>query len=372
MYSDEFYMAKAINLAKRGWYSTHPNPRVGCVLVRNDQVIAQGWHQTAGRGHAEINALASLKNGENARGATAYVTLEPCSHFGKTAPCSNALIEAGVKRVVAAMVDPNPLVAGNGMARLHNNGIEVKTGVLEQQARLLNPGFIQRMIAQRPRIRCKMAMSLDGRTAMANGESQWITSPDAREDVQRLRAESSAIMTGIGTVLADDPAMNIRSEKYNNAGRQPERLVLDTHLKIPATAKMLSLPGQTVLLTAVSPQQEKIQELQDQGAHIHYLSADAEKAHLSLPEVVSVMAQRQYNDVLLEAGATLAGAMLNAAYVDELIIYMAPHLMGSEARGLFNLPGLQHMSERIHCDIEDIRAVGRDYRITAKLSSYQT
>ena len=370
MYSDEFYMAKAINLAQRGWYSTHPNPRVGCILVRDGQILAQGWHKIAGQGHAEINALANLKTGVSARGATAYVTLEPCSHFGKTPPCTNALIEAGVKRVVAAMVDPNPLVAGNGMSRLQEHGIEIRTGVLEQQARALNPGFIQRMVAQRPRIRCKMAMSLDGRTAMANGESQWITSADAREDVQRLRAESSAVLTGIGTVLADNPSMNVRSEKYSNAERQPERVILDTHLKMPGTAKMLSLPGQTVLLTAVSPQQEKIQELQNQGAHIQYLNTDeyAGQLHLSLHEVVSIMAQRQYNDVLLEAGATLSGAMLKAAYVDELIIYMAPHLMGSDARGLFNLPGLQHMSERIHCDIQDIRAVGKDYRITAALN----
>lgn len=385
MFTDEYYMAQAITLAKKGWYTTQPNPRVGCVLVRDEQIIAQGWHQYAGQGHAEVNALAQIQAGKNAqgttakgataRGATAYVTLEPCSHFGKTPPCSNALIDAGVKRVVIAMVDPNPLVAGNGIKRLQENGIEVSSGVLETEARALNPGFIQRMETQRPRIRCKMAMSLDGRTAMANGESKWITAADAREDVQRLRAESSAILTGIGTVLADDPSMNVRSEKYVTTERQPERVILDTQLNMSAQAKMLSLPGQTIILAGQEyAVQEKIDELEKQGAQVHLLaiqepSASSAKQSLSLDAVMSVLAQRQYNDVLLEAGATLTGAMLQAGFVDELIIYMAPHLMGSDARGLFNLPGLDSMAERINLSIQDIRAVGRDYRITATIKA---
>ena len=385
MFTDEYYMAQAITLAKKGWYTTQPNPRVGCVLVRDEQIIAQGWHQYAGQGHAEVNALAQIQAGKNAqgttakgataRGATAYVTLEPCSHFGKTPPCSNALIDAGVKRVVIAMVDPNPLVAGNGIKRLQENGIEVSSGVLETEARALNPGFIQRMETQRPRIRCKMAMSLDGRTAMANGESKWITAADAREDVQRLRAESSAILTGIGTVLADDPSMNVRSEKYVTTERQPERVILDTQLNMSAQAKMLSLPGQTIILAGQDyAVQEKIDELEKQGAQVHLLaiqepSASSAKQSLSLDAVMSVLAQRQYNDVLLEAGATLTGAMLQAGFVDELIIYMAPHLMGSDARGLFNLPGLDSMAERINLSIQDIRAVGRDYRITATIKA---
>ena len=371
--SDEYYMAQAIVLAKKGWYTSHPNPRVGCVLVRDDQIIAQGWHKYAGQGHAEVNALAQIKPGETARGATAYVTLEPCSHFGQTPPCSNALIEAGIKRVVAAMADPNPLVAGNGLKRLRDHGLEVKSGVLASEARALNPGFIQRMASQRPRIRCKMAMSMDGRTAMASGESQWITCADAREDVQRLRAESSAVLTGIGTVLADDPSMNVRSQRYAFAGRQPERVILDTRLKMPLAAKMLALEGQTVILTTQEPLigssvQNKSQELEQRGAIIHYLATkqQADGRHLSLVEVMSVMTQRQYNDVLLEAGATLTGSMLQAGFVDELIIYMAPHLMGSEARGLFSLPGLNAMSERINLTIQDIRSVGKDYRITAE------
>ncbi|MCN4145016.1 MAG: bifunctional diaminohydroxyphosphoribosylaminopyrimidine deaminase/5-amino-6-(5-phosphoribosylamino)uracil reductase RibD [Thiohalomonas sp.] len=385
MFTDEYYMAQAITLAKKGWYTTHPNPRVGCILVRNEQIIAQGWHQYAGQGHAEVNALAELSSGDNAqsaevKGATAYVTLEPCSHFGKTPPCTNALIDAGVKRVVVAMTDPNPLVAGNGIRRVQENGIEVTTGVLETEARALNPGFIQRMETQRPRIRCKMAMSLDGRTAMANGESKWITAADAREDVQRLRAESSAILTGIGTVIADDPSMNVRSEKLLEGNeRQPERVILDTRLNMSAQAKMLSLPGQTIILAGQEyAVQEKIDALEKQGAQVYLLatqepsakqepSVSSAKHSLSLDAVMSVLTQRQYNDVLLEAGATLTGAMLQAAFADELIIYMAPHLMGSDARGLFNLPGLDSMDERINLSIQDIRAVGRDYRITATI-----
>lgn len=369
---DEYYMAKAISLAKRGWYTTHPNPRVGCVLVRNEQVIAEGWHQYAGQGHAEVNALAQLDNSTQgyAQGATAYVTLEPCSHFGKTPPCSNALIEAGVKRVVIAMLDPNPLVSGNGVKRLQENGLEVKTGVLESEARTLNPGFIQRMVSKKPRIRCKMAMSLDGRTAMASGESKWITSADARDDVQRLRAESSAILTGIGTILADNPSMNVRSSHYSNAMRQPERFILDTQLRCPIDARLLALPGKTIIATAKARQSlmpQKVQELESNGANVHFLPIQKRTltSSLSLQAMMSLMAEQQYNDVLLEAGATLTGSMLCAGFVDELIIYMAPHLMGSEARGLFNLPGLDAMANRINLKIQDIRAVGQDFRITA-------
>ncbi len=381
MASDEYYMAQAISLAKKGWYSTQPNPRVGCVLVRGEKIIAQGWHQYAGQGHAEVNALAQLEASQeqSAQGATAYVTLEPCSHFGQTPPCSNALIEAGVIRVVIAMVDPNPLVSGKGVKRLQDNGVEVKTGVLEAEAKALNPGFIQRMVHKRPRVRCKMAMSLDGRTAMASGESKWITSVDAREDVQRLRAESSAVLTGIGTVLADDPSMNIRIESYDLEGnaqdvdllRQPDRFILDTQLRTPVDAKMLTLPGKTIIATARARQslmQDKLQALESNGAEIHFLAIQKRQAcsSLSLQSMMSLMAQLQYNDVLLEAGATLTGTMLQAGFVDELILYMAPHLMGSEARGLFNLPGLNTMDQRIDLKIQDIRAVGCDYRITAK------
>ena len=368
--TDEYYMAKAIELAKKGWYSTQPNPRVGCILVRDDHIIAQGWHQYAGQGHAEVNALAQLANNSNdiqgiAKGATAYVTLEPCSHFGKTPPCSEALITAGVQRVVVAMADPNPLVAGRGLKRLEEQGIAVRCGVLENESRALNLGFIQRMLVQRPNIRCKMAMSLDGRTAMANGESQWITGADAREDVQRLRAESSAILTGIGTVLVDNPAMNVRSQNYDTMGRQPDRVVLDSHLQIANEAKMFALSGNTIVLThEQTSQQEKITALSNKGVVVDFLPLAGES--LSLVALMPWLAKQQYNDVLLEAGATLTGAMLQAGLVDELIIYMAPQLMGSEARGLFNLSGLESMQDNIHLSIEDIRAVGKDYRIIAK------
>lgn len=368
MLTDEYYMAQAITLAKKGWYSTQPNPRVGCVLVRDEAIIARGWHQFAGQGHAEVNALAQLTDKTRAQGATAYVTLEPCSHFGQTPPCSNALIDAGVARVVIAMVDPNPLVSGNGVQRLREHGIVVKTGILEDAARALNPGFIQRMLQQRPKVRCKMAMSLDGRTAMASGESKWITAAAAREDVQRLRAESSVIFTGIGTVLADDPSMNVRADKYalNGILRQPDRFIVDSRLRMPLQAKMLDLPGTTHIVTVQAcdfESQQKQQALLARGASVHTLDADKS---ISLTSVMSLMAELQYNDVLLEAGATLTGAMLQAELVDELIIYMAPHLMGSEARGLFNLPGLDSMAQRINLNIQDIRAVGRDFRILAK------
>ncbi len=374
MPGDEFYMAQAIKLARKGWFTTHPNPRVGCVLVRDGEIIAQGWHQYAGQGHAEVQALADLQhNNATAEGATAYVTLEPCSHFGRTPPCSNALIEAGVKRVVVAMSDPNPLVSGNGIKRLKEHGIEVRVGVLDADARALNPGFIQRMETQKPRIRCKMAMSLDGRTAMSSGESQWITSPDAREDVQTLRAESSAVLTGIGTILADDPSMNVRSPRFADNNRQPDRVILDTQLRIPLDAKLLSLDGQTVICTATESKQQsrKIQALEAKGAEIYFLNTQqlGSQTVLSVNELMTVLDQRQYNEVLLEAGATLGGALLNAGVVDELIIYMAPHLMGSDARGLFNIPGLDRMSQRIQLDIRDIRAVGRDFRMTARVLS---
>ncbi|MGZ5076118.1 MAG: bifunctional diaminohydroxyphosphoribosylaminopyrimidine deaminase/5-amino-6-(5-phosphoribosylamino)uracil reductase RibD, partial [Methylobacter sp.] len=240
---DAFYMAQAIALAKKGRYTTDPNPRVGCVLVRDDTVIGQGWHAKAGQGHAEVEAL---KNLADAKGATAYVTLEPCSHHGRTPPCSDALIKAGVSRVVAAMQDPNPKVSGRGLAKLEAAGIEVVCGVLQDDALSLNRGFIKRMTDNRPFVRSKLAMSLDGRTAMASGESKWITSDQARADVHRLRAESSAILTGINTVLADDPALTARIDEEV---LQPVRVVLDTHLQMPVTAQMVKLPGRSLILT---------------------------------------------------------------------------------------------------------------------------
>lgn len=368
---DNIFMARAIELAKLGLYTTHPNPRVGCVLVQDDVVVGEGWHKKAGEPHAERHAL--LDAGDKAQGATAYVTLEPCSHHGRTPPCADGLIEAGVTRVVAAMMDPNPLVAGQGMARLTAAGIQTRTGVLAADAADLNPGYIKRMTTGRPWVRCKLAMSLDGRTAMASGESVWITGEDARRDVQRLRARSDAILTGIGTVLGDDPSLNLRLGPGDLPGvesdvylPQPLRVVLDSQLRLPPTAKMLSTAGKTLVMTCVD-NPAKQAAIMATGAEILRMPAGADG--LALSPVWDELGRRQINEVLIEAGPTLAGAALAAGLIDELIIYMAPHLMGDAARGLFHLPGLAHMADRLALTIIDIRAVGKDWRITARLAA---
>lgn len=364
---DHRYMARAIQLARRGLYSTDPNPRVGCVLVNNDQLVGEGWHRKAGEPHAERIALAEAADA--ARGATAYVTLEPCCHHGRTPPCTTGLREAGVARVVAAMEDPNPRVAGKGMAELHNAGIATATGLLETDARKLNPGFIRRMTGGRPFVRCKLAMSLDGRTAMSSGESVWITGEDARRDVQRLRARSSVILSGVGTALSDDPSLTVRLAPAELPGveseaylPQPMRVILDSRLRLPPQAKMLTLPGKTLVIFNAADRKAQLR-LRDAGAEL--LQVDRDERGLKLDLVLAALAQREVNEVLLEAGPTLAGSALQAGLVDELILYMAPHLMGSEGRGLFHLPGLERMNDRIKLDIKDIRQVGSDYRITA-------
>lgn len=356
-------MARAVQLARHGLYSTDPNPRVGCVIVAAGdakEIVGEGWHQRAGEPHAEIHALQQAA--ERARGATAYVTLEPCSHHGKTPPCAEALIAAGVARVVVAMEDPNPKVAGAGIARLREAGVEVEVGVMTAEAEALNPGFIKRMREGRPFVRCKLAMSLDGRTAMASGESKWITGEAARADVQHLRGQSSAIVTGAGTILADDPAMNVRLPEFDERD-QPLRVILDPHLSTPTDAQMLSLPGKTLIMTA-NEEAEVMEALITAGAEVVCLPGKGES--LDLMAVMEYLAGLEINEVLLETGATLSGAMLRAGLIDELIIYMAPHLMGDQARGLFHLPGLAEMSERIQLSIMDIRAVGNDWRIQAK------
>ncbi len=324
---DQHYMARAIRLAARGVYTTHPNPNVGCVLVNDGAVVGEGWHRQAGGPHAEVFALQQA--GERARGATVYVTLEPCSHHGRTPPCVGALVAAGVGRVMVAMQDPNPRVAGRGMQGLRDAGIAVQAGLLEDQARALNPGFISRMQRGRPWVRVKLAASLDGRTAMASGESKWISGAAARQDVQRLRARSSAILTGIGTVLADDPALNVRLDVQQLCGveplRQPLRVVLDPELDMPAQAQMLSLPGQTLIFTSVSDPR-RYAGLQQNGAEIALVAGA--RGQLDLSAVLEQLAAREINEVLLECGPTLAGAFLQAGLVDELIVYLAPHLMG--------------------------------------------
>ena len=355
------FMASAMRYARRGVYSTSPNPNVGCVIVKDDQEIAVGWHQKAGEAHAEINALD--RAGENAKDATAYVTLEPCSHFGKTGPCANALIEAGISKVYVAMLDPNPEVSGKGIKLLQDAGIEVKVGLLEARARQLNEGFIKRMETGLPFVRIKMAMSLDGRTAMASGESKWVTGPDARQDVQRMRARSSAILTGIGTVLADDPSLNVRLAAdelgISRDVRQPLRVILDTHGRLPEDAKLLNLEGKILVITA-----DKSKLFEHENLCVEEVKFHDDK--LDLHEVMKVLAKYEVNEVHVEAGSVLCGSLLDEKLVDEVVVYMASHLMGDDAQGLFSLPNISNMQERIDLKIEDIRAVGDDWRITAK------
>lgn len=363
--SDFSAMARALRLARRGLYTTDPNPRVGCVLVRDGEVVGEGFHQRAGEAHAEILALDAA--GERARGATAYVTLEPCSHYGKTPPCADALVAAGVARVVAALEDPNPLVKGGGLKRLREAGIQVESGVLAREAEALNPGFIKRMRQNRPYVRCKLAMSLDGRTAMADGESKWITGADARRDVQRLRARSSAVLTGIGTVLADDPGLGVRGEDIGEpeppgGWLQPLKVVVDPRLSTPPNARLLTSPGRTLIATTCEDDDYR-ELLAAAGAEVLEFPGTADRVDLGA--VLGYLAEIQVNEVLMETGATLSGSMLREGLVDEMVFYMAPVLMGDRARGLFQLPDLDRMADRLELDILDVRAVGRDWRITA-------
>ncbi|MGQ7260415.1 bifunctional diaminohydroxyphosphoribosylaminopyrimidine deaminase/5-amino-6-(5-phosphoribosylamino)uracil reductase RibD [Vreelandella sp. V005] len=366
---DHRYMARALKLAHRGLYTTDPNPRVGCVIVRDEQVVGEGFHVRAGEPHAEVHALAAA--GERAQGATAYVTLEPCSHTGRTGPCAVALKEAKVSRVVIAMQDPNPQVSGRGIRLLEDAGIKVAIGLLESEARALNPGFIARMTLQRPFVRLKMAMSLDGRTAMGSGESQWITGPEARTQVQRLRARSSAILSGVESIIMDDSRLTLRSEQLQLANtddvlhRQPLRVILDTRLRLPLAAACLREPGRTLVITTPAHSAEKRARLTQAGAEVHVLPAGHD-GRVDLALMLHWLADNeQVNELLVETGATLAGAMLDAALVDELQLFVAPTLLGGEARPLFALPGLSRMADQRRLTIHDMRAVGRDWRIIA-------
>ena len=364
--ADRDYMSRALRLAARGRYTSTPNPRVGCVLVKDGQIIAEGWHLRAGGPHAEVDALARAQ--VSVRGATAYLTLEPCSHHGRTPPCAEALIAAGIHRVVAAMEDPNPEVSGRGMALLRSAGIEVSTGLLAAQARQLNRGFIARMETGRPFLFAKMASSLDGRTAMANGESQWITGAAARRKVQRLRATSCAIITGVGTVLQDDPSLIARAEGLPDSYpgteiRQPLRLVLDSALRTPPSARILQQPGETVIVS-LEQSEAKLAPLRDQGATL--VTMPARGGRVDLPALLRWLAQeRACNEVMVESGPILVGALLQAGLLDELQLVVAPTLMGSDARPLAQLP-LVHMGEQLRLHIEDMRAVGDDWWIRAR------
>ncbi|KPW90775.1 Riboflavin biosynthesis protein RibD [Pseudomonas syringae pv. coryli] len=362
---DVHYMARALELARKGLYSTHPNPRVGCVIVREGRIVGEGWHARAGEPHAEVHALRQA--GELARGATAYVTLEPCSHQGRTPPCADALIEAGVTRVVAAMQDPNPDVSGRGLLRLMNAGIGVQCGVLESEARALNKGFLKRMETGLPYVRVKMAMSLDGRTAMASGESQWITGPEARSAVQRLRAQSSVVLSGADTVLADKARLTVRPDELGldaeltalAAARAPLRVLIDGRLRVPLDAPFFQAGSALVVTCAAASARGRYQE---EG---HEMLALADSAgHVDLRRLMGELAARGVNEVLVEAGPRLAGAFARLGLVDEFQLFIAGKFLGSSARPLLDLP-LAQMSEALELNIVEMRAVGNDWRVIA-------
>ncbi|OAN14319.1 bifunctional diaminohydroxyphosphoribosylaminopyrimidine deaminase/5-amino-6-(5-phosphoribosylamino)uracil reductase [Photobacterium jeanii] len=368
---DHSMMLRALKLAKRGIYTTAPNPNVGCVIAHGDTIVGEGYHYQAGQPHAEVFALRQA--GEKAAGATAYVTLEPCSHYGRTPPCAEALVNANVARVVCAMVDPNPKVAGRGIAMLEAAGIEVQTGLLEADAQALNPGFIKRMQTGLPFVQLKLAASLDGRTALANGDSKWITSPAARRDVQAYRAQAGAILSTSATVLADDPSLNVRWQElsdeiqaqYPQANlRQPTRVIIDSQNRVTPQHKLTSLTGNTLLA-------RREQDSADWPSSVKQLQCiENAQGQIDLTALMQqLVREHDINHIWVEAGAELAGGLLAAGLVDELILYQAPKLMGSDSRGLVNLAGLTAMSQVPELDITDVRTVGPDIRITARIKS---
>ena len=367
-------MARALELAALGRRSTQPNPRVGCVIAQGDRIIGEGWHQRAGEPHAEVFALRQA--GAAARGATAFVTLEPCNHHGRTPPCSEALIAAGVARVIYACGDPNPRVDGTGAARLRAAGIKVATGLMAAEGEELNLGFFSRMRRGRPWLRLKMAASLDGRTALAHGESRWITSPEARADVHAWRAESAAVLSSSATVLADDPELTARPTATVDGGaagtayplRQPLRVLLDTHARIPTTARLFGAPGEVVRLIApaarVPPAAPSVATGAGQvAAHRIERIATDPAGRLSLPAVLAWLGGEGINEVWTEAGPTLGGALLAAGLVDELVVYMAPRLLGPDARPLAHLPPLVRLADAAPWRVQDMRPIGPDIRI---------
>jgi len=354
---DHRYMARALELAHKGLFTASPNPRVGCVVVRDGKIVGEGWHEKAGAPHAEINALAAA--GAQAAGATVYVSLEPCAHHGRTPPCVDALIAAKAARVVAAMQDPNPQVAGKGLAALQSAGIAAAAGVLENEARELNIGFVSRMTRGRPWVRVKLAASLDGKTALANGRSQWITGAAARRDGHAWRARACAVLTGIGTVRDDDPQLTVREVA---TPRQPLRVVVDSRLETPLDAKVLA--GGGTLVAAAVKDDARMRALQGKGAEIVVLPNAAGKVELG--GLMRELGRRGINEVHVEAGFKLNGSLLGEGLVDELVIYLAPHLIGDAARGMFHLPALEDLSGRRELKIHDLRMVGNDIRVIAR------
>ncbi|MFK7828867.1 MAG: bifunctional diaminohydroxyphosphoribosylaminopyrimidine deaminase/5-amino-6-(5-phosphoribosylamino)uracil reductase RibD [Congregibacter sp.] len=363
--SDHHYMSRALRLAARARFWARPNPHVGCVLVRDDQIVGEGFTQPAGGDHAEVSALRLAGNA--AHGATAYVTLEPCSHHGRTPPCTDALIGATIARVVYAVADPNPKVNGRGLTALSEAGIEVQSGLLADLVETQLAGFLLRQRRGRGRVRAKLAMSLDGRTAMASGESQWITGPAARADVQRLRAESCAIVTGVDTVLADDCALTVRDAYFSGELLPPPekralRVVADAQLRTPENAAVLA--GEQPSLIAHAADAAIPGPLQA----VHRLPLARSGPRLDLNALLAALANRECNDILLESGPTLAGALLTTGMLDQLIIYLAPKLLGSRARPLFELP-LDEMANAFDLTITDQRRIGEDVRFTLKPAS---
>lgn len=364
---DHFYMSRAIELAKRGRFTTTPNPNVGCVLVKDGEIVGEGFHQLAGQGHAEVNALAMA--GEQAKGAIAYVTLEPCSHFGRTPPCAEGLKNAGVRKVIAAMVDPNPQVAGKGLAILADAGIEVASGLLEPQARLLNRGFLKRMERGLPFVTCKMAASLDGKTALQNGQSKWITSTKARQDVQLFRAQSCAILTGADTVLVDDAKLNVRQNELPQKLpttlplRQPIRVIVDSQNRLTPDLALFSIEGEIIILTT------KLDKSKQWPHYVKHIVVPEKEQKVDLLAALKLLAQQQINSIWLEAGATLAGAMTEQNLIDEFVIYLAPKLLGNDAKSLLNFATLTSMQDTVNLAIKECACVGEDIRIIADIAT---
>lgn len=357
----EDFMARALALAERGRYTTHPNPRVGCVVVHDGQVVGEGFHAQAGEPHAEVLALRQA--GARARGADVYVTLEPCCHHGRTGPCTEALVAAGVGRVVYAMQDPNPQVAGAGQAALQRAGIATELGAHGADAARLNRGFVSRMARGRPWLTLKLAMSLDGRTAMASGESRWITGEAARHDVHRLRAEAGAVLTSVNTVLADDPELTVRAPPLA-LPRQPHRIVLDTQLRAPAGARVWDATARRIAI-AVRPPADRVAALRAKGVEVE-LAGTSDRHQVDLASALGTLARLEVNEVLVECGPRLAGALLQAQLVDELVVYTAPSLLGDEARGLVHLANVAKLAQRLPLRFTDARMIGADLRITAQ------